>query len=141
MVGGHVSDDSHGSVAIDRVGAITLFVDDLAGARAWYSRAFERPVVLEDEQSVVFQFENTLVKLLHRSAAHELIAPRTVGESNRPSQFQLTIWVDDVVRMIESLSGRGIETFNGPIDRPWGQRTACLVDPDGHVWELAQALD
>jgi uncharacterized glyoxalase superfamily protein PhnB len=33
-----------------------------------------------------------------------------------------------------------VELINGPIDRPWGMRTACFADPDGHVWEIAQQL-
>jgi lactoylglutathione lyase len=38
------------------------------------------------------------------------------------------------------LSGRGVELINGPLDRPWGQRTACFADPDGHLWEVAQSI-
>ena len=35
---------------------------------------------------------------------------------------------------------RGASTLNGPIDRPWGLRTATFADPDGHVWEVAAEL-
>ena len=28
----------------------------------------------------------------------------------------------------------------GPIDRPWGVRTAAFADPDGYLWEIAQQL-
>ncbi|MET0609013.1 MAG: VOC family protein, partial [Gaiellaceae bacterium] len=28
----------------------------------------------------------------------------------------------------------------GPIDRPWGLRTAAFADPDGHVWEVAAKI-
>ncbi len=31
--------------------------------------------------------------------------------------------------------------LNGPVDRPWGMRTASFTDPGGHIWELAQSLD
>ncbi|MFH9400536.1 hypothetical protein ACH4JS_12170 [Streptomyces sp. NPDC017638] len=27
---------------------------------------------------------------------------------------------------------------NGPMDRPWGIRTASFEDPGGHIWEIAQ---
>jgi uncharacterized glyoxalase superfamily protein PhnB len=30
--------------------------------------------------------------------------------------------------------------LNGPIDRPWGRRTAAFADPAGHLWEVAQEL-
>jgi uncharacterized glyoxalase superfamily protein PhnB len=29
---------------------------------------------------------------------------------------------------------------NGPVDRPWGRRTAAFADPAGHAWEVAQLL-
>ncbi|HPM51986.1 MAG TPA: hypothetical protein PK282_07100, partial [Rhodoglobus sp.] len=30
-----------------------------------------------------------------------------------------------------------VEQLNGPVDRPWGIRTAAFADPAGHVWEIA----
>ena len=33
---------------------------------------------------------------------------------------------------------RGVELLNGPMDRPWGIRTAAFADPAGHIWEIAQ---
>jgi uncharacterized glyoxalase superfamily protein PhnB len=38
------------------------------------------------------------------------------------------------------LADRRIPLLNGPIDRPWGLRTATFTDPDGHVWEVASEL-
>jgi uncharacterized glyoxalase superfamily protein PhnB len=48
-----------------------------------------------------------------------------------------TIGVDDVDAMSEMLKTRGVELINGPMDRPWGIRTASFADPDGHIWEIA----
>ncbi|MDQ3782600.1 MAG: VOC family protein, partial [Actinomycetota bacterium] len=28
--------------------------------------------------------------------------------------------------------------LNGPVDRPWGVRTASFRDPAGHIWEIAR---
>lgn len=38
---------------------------------------------------------------------------------------------------IEKGRALGIDLVNGPIDRPWGIRTALFADPDGHLWEFA----
>lgn len=38
----------------------------------------------------------------------------------------------------EELKTRGVELLNGPVDRPWGNRTASFRDPDGYVWEIAK---
>jgi len=32
---------------------------------------------------------------------------------------------------------RGVKLLNGPMDRPWGNRTASFRDPGGHIWEIA----
>ena len=35
-----------------------------------------------------------------------------------------------------NMTARGVELLNGPMDRPWGVRTATFRDPAGHVWEI-----
>jgi len=46
--------------------------------------------------------------------------------------------VDDVDGMCEELTRREVVLLNGPLDRPWGARTASFRDPGGHIWEIAQ---
>src|SRR5438034_6472701 len=128
------------SESLKSVGAITLFVEDPARSKAFYERVFEVSVIYEDESSVAFQFENTIVNLLARPAAHELIAPAGVGGPETGTRFQLTIWVEDANAVVSELGKRGVELLNGPIDREWGMRTAAFTDPDGHIWEVAQQL-
>jgi catechol 2,3-dioxygenase-like lactoylglutathione lyase family enzyme len=98
------------------------------------------PVIFEDENSAVFQFENTIVNLLATRAAHELIAPGSVGGPDAGARFQFTIWVENADAVVAELANRGVELLNGPLDREWGMRTAAFADPDGHVWEVAQQL-
>jgi uncharacterized glyoxalase superfamily protein PhnB len=50
--------------------------------------------------------------------------------------MQLTIGVDDVDALCERLTARGVTLLNGPMDRPWGIRTASFTDPAGHIWEI-----
>lgn len=121
------------------IAAITLFVEDLAAAREFYQRAFELPVHFEDDNSVVFAFGGTLINLLDVREAPELIEPAQVGGAEAGPRAQLTIQVADVDSMCAELTGRGVALLNGPMDRPWGIRTASFRDPAGHVWELAQA--
>ena len=122
------------------IGAITLFVTDVAVAKAWYQQAFDVSVIFEDEHSSVVQFGNTVVNLLVRSEAAELIAPAAVGAPGAGAVLQFSIWTDDVAAEVVTLAERGVALLNGPVDRPWGMRTACIVDPDGTIWELAQNL-
>lgn len=52
----------------------------------------------------------------------------------------MTIRVDDVDEACAKLRQSGIDLVNGPIDRPWGRRTAVFSDPSGHMWEIAQEI-
>ena len=119
------------------ISAITLFVDDLAAAREFYARAFELPLHYQDDVSAVFDFDGTLINLLQEDEAHDLIAPAAVADSDSGARMQFTISVDDVDATAADLQSRGVELLNGPMDRPWGIRTASFQDPAGHIWEVA----
>jgi lactoylglutathione lyase len=119
------------------IAAITLFVEDLAAAKGFYSDVFQLPVHFEDDNSTVFKFGDTLVNLLKTSEAPELVAPATVATPDAGVRFQFTLGVDDVDATVEELKSRGVELLNGPMDRPWGIRTASFRDPGGHIWEVA----
>ena len=120
------------------IAAVTLFVEDLEAAKEFYARVFGLPVVYEDDNSAVFTFGSTLVNLLKVTEATGLIKPAAVGGLDAGSRFQFTIAVDDVDAMCAELASRGVELLNGPMDRPWGIRTASFVDPGGHIWEIAK---
>jgi lactoylglutathione lyase len=119
------------------ISAITLFVEDLEEAKRFYRAVFGLPVAFEDADSAVFRFENTLINLLAIAAARDLIAPVAVAPREAGGRVQLTITVADVDATCAALTARGVEMLNGPLDRPWGVRTASFRDPGGHIWEIA----
>jgi len=117
--------------------AITLFTDDLPATKQFYIDAFELAVHYEDEVSAVFDFGNTLINLLETPQGVSLIAPAAVAPVSAGARMQLTITVDDVDAVCSRLQSRGVTLLNGPMDRPWGIRTASFMDPAGHIWEIA----
>ena len=117
--------------------AVTLFVEDLAVAKQFYLETFGLPVHYQDDNSAVFKFGNTLINLLKRAEAHELIAPAKVADREAGSRVVFTIEVEDVDALCAELVARGVVLLNGPMDRPWGIRTASFSDPGGHIWEIA----
>jgi catechol 2,3-dioxygenase-like lactoylglutathione lyase family enzyme len=121
-----------------RIFAITLFTEDLDAAKRFYREVFGLPIAYEDDNSAVFDFGNMIINLLKTTAAHELIEPAVVASPDAGSRLQLTIQVDDVDAMCAELTARGVELLNGPMDRPWGIRTAAFRDPGGHIWEIAK---
>ncbi len=119
------------------VTAITVFVDDLEGCRTFYADVFGQTPIYEDEGSTAYRFGATVVNLLRVELADELVAPATPAAPG-DARYVLTIGVDDVDATCTRLVDRGVRLLNGPMDRPWGIRTASFVDPAGQVWEIAR---
>ncbi|MDA5147273.1 VOC family protein [Streptomyces sp. AD681] len=120
------------------ISAITLFTEDLDATKRFYREVFGLPVAFENDNSAVFEFGSTVINLLDTTAAPELVAPARVARPDAGSRLQLTLPVDDVDAMCKELTDRGVTLLNGPMDRPWGIRTASFRDPGGHIWEIAQ---
>ncbi len=120
-----------------QVFAVTLFTDDLAETKRFYGSVFGMPIVHEDPTSLAFAFPNIVVNLVTAAVAPELIEPAPVGEPGTPARMMLTLQVDDVDAACERLRAVGVELLNGPMNRPWGPRTATFADPSGHPWELS----
>jgi catechol 2,3-dioxygenase-like lactoylglutathione lyase family enzyme len=118
--------------------AVTLFVEDLEAAKLFYKTAFGLPVAYEDGASAVFTFERTMINLLKIESADELINPARVAPRAAGSRMVFTLQVDDVDARCAELKARGVTLLNGPMDRPWGIRTASFADPAGHIWEIAK---
>jgi lactoylglutathione lyase len=80
------------------------------------------------------QFETGTCRLAlyERAAMDEIVGP---GE-----RFEIGFKVDDVDGVYADLIQRGAAPVVPPTTRPWGQRTAYVRDPDGHLIELAQDL-
>jgi catechol 2,3-dioxygenase-like lactoylglutathione lyase family enzyme len=123
---------------VKAIDAITLFVEDLPAARQFYQDVFDLPIIFEDPNSAVFQFGGTVINLLDIRQAPELIEPAVVARREAGSRMVFTLAVDDVDAKCAELTKRGVELLNGPMDRPWGIRTASFRDPGGHIWEIAK---
>jgi len=118
--------------------AITLFTENLEQAKEFYQNVFGLPIDFEDSNSAVFKFGGTLVNLLKITEAKGLIEPAKVANRESGARYVFTIGVDDVDAMCTELMSRGVKLLNGPMDRPWGIRTASFMDPAGHIWEIAK---
>lgn len=130
--------DAQATSWVTGIAAITLFFEDLEPAKQFYQKVFGLPVTFEDSDSCVFKFGDTLVNLLKAAAAPELIQPARVADRESGSRFVFTLEVEDVDALCSQLTARGVELLNGPMDRPWGPRTASFMDPGGHIWEVAK---
>lgn len=68
----------------------------------------------------------------------------TLGRPLRPPDpeapgFEVGFKVPDVDAAYAELVAGGARAVRPPVDQPWGQRTAYVADPDGHLVELVDA--
>ena len=146
-VGTHVRTDRAQSYAEKRVSmlpnaieVVTLFVEDIGEAKAFYQKVFAPEVVYQDDVSSVLKFSGAMINLLQATQAPQLVEPSTVALSGSARASCSRSGSTDVDAVCAKLRGLGVALLNGPVDRPWGRRTAAFADPSGHVWEVAQEL-
>lgn len=118
-----------------KVGAITIFVSDLSRSGGHYRDFLRLEPVYQDEDSTVFQVGETMVNLLKHNAVPELVEPQTMATTGVRAVY--TLPVPDVDAAVTELAKVDMSPISGPMDRPWGIRTANFADPDGYIWELS----
>jgi lactoylglutathione lyase len=123
-----------------RIGAITLFVEDVAASRAFYQRVFDLEPFDAGETNVGFKLTDQYFFLTVSSNAPEMIAPLAAGAAGNGPRHVFAIIVEDVDAVAAELKDKGVALVNGPEDRAWGMRTLNFADPDGYVWEIASEL-
>lgn len=126
--------------SLNNLECVTLFVDDLSRARTFYEAVFDARPIYSDAVCSVIGLGGVMVNLLQETEAPELVQPVVPAASSAGPRVLMTIRVDDVDEACAKLRQSGIDLVNGPIDRPWGRRTAAFSDPSGHMWEIAQEI-
>ncbi|MQS10736.1 VOC family protein [Streptomyces kaniharaensis] len=126
--------------ALNEIEVITLFVEDLAATKAFYLDVFGLTVVYQDGESAVLKMRNLMINLLEVGEAHGLVAPAPVAGPQTGARALLTVNVRDADAVCAELEQHGVKLVNGPVDQPWGRRTATFADPAGNMWEIAQEI-
>lgn len=57
------------------------------------------------------------------------------------SPVVIFVYVEDVDRTVERAVGRGAQVLVPAKDQFWGDRTAWIMDPFGHVWTIATRIE
>jgi catechol 2,3-dioxygenase-like lactoylglutathione lyase family enzyme len=105
------------------LGGLTLHVRDVERSRDFYRKipSFKQ-VAHRPGQFALFEVGDGLLGLL---------------QLPKPG-FHVEIDVSDLDEMYRRLAATDLQPSSLPRDRPWGERTINLVDPDGYVLELQE---
>ncbi len=123
------------------LGYVILFVEDLERTLAFYVDKVGLPLRFRAEGYVELAVEGSKFALLARSRVPELAgSAHAARPASGAHEGSVTLLVQDVNRTYHELTARGVSFLAAPKDRPWGQRTAYFVDPDGHLIEIATNL-
>jgi predicted lactoylglutathione lyase len=120
-----------------RVSLITLGVEDVARATAFYMALGWQPAAESLEEISFFQLRGQVLALYPRELMSEDL-DRTMGEG--PGSIALAQNVrlrSDVDRLFAEAVSAGATPLRMPHDTPWGGYVAYVADPDGHAWEFA----
>ena len=83
----------------------------------------------------------TRLALYTRSAMAKTLGTSLKKPAANAPGFEIGFKVPQVDVAFSELLARGAVPVVSPTDRFWGQRTAYVRDPDGHLIELAQDLN
>jgi catechol 2,3-dioxygenase-like lactoylglutathione lyase family enzyme len=117
---------------------VVLIVEDLDRALRFYSGVLGLKLGHRSGDYAQLDTGPTRLALYTRSAMS-----KTLGMSLEPPPanapgFEVGFKVADIDEAFAELVTRGALPVVAPTDRFWGQRTAYIRDPDGHLIELAQ---
>ncbi len=115
---------------------VTLAVDDVAKARAFYERLGWRASADSRDGVAFFDCGGSVLSLYGRRDL-EGDCGRDVG---RPGGMTLALNVEDaaaVAGAAQAFVDAGGTLVREPLTAHWGGTIAFVADPDGHLWEIA----
>jgi lactoylglutathione lyase len=122
-----------------RFGYTIIYVRDVAASLGFYERAFglERRLLHESGQYGELETGSTALAF----AAHELAAESVRDLATvDPSGFEICLVDEDVESAYKRAVDAGADAVSEPEEKPWGQRTAYVRDPDGTLIEIASPM-
>ena len=116
----------------------SLAVADVAGMLEFLRDAFEAEIPeAEAAQFAAVKLGNAMVLVSEGLAATGHLPQPDAGAG----AVSLHLYVADVAATVERAVEAGATVISPAQDSWWGERTACLADPFGHRWSVAERIE
>ena len=119
---------------------VILIVEDLDRALEFYTGVLGLRLGHRSGDYAQLDTGATRLALYSRSAMTKTLGISLEAPPANAPGFEIGFKVPQVDVAFSELLARGAACVVPPTDRSWGQRTAYVRDPDGHLIELAQDL-
>ena len=117
-----------------------LVVSDPAASKRWYTEVLGADLYREYGESVVLSFNDNWLLLVRGGEPTEDKPGVSMTEPDPERvSHSFTIRVPDCQASYEVLKGRGARFLTPPHDRG-GEIRCFFPDPDGHLWEISEAI-
>ena len=124
---------------VARLTSFVLLVSDVAGSTQFYTSLLDQEVATDQgDLNVTFTSGLALWDRRHaRGVIHGGEREYRDGDQN----VELYLETDDVAALADRLRARGVPFVHEVRTQPWQQSVLRVLDPDGFVVEVAEAMD
>lgn len=125
------------------LGYIIFYVPDVQSAVRFYTDAFglePRFVTPEADYGELETGQSVLAFVAHELADTNLAAAggfTPLDPKAPPVGASLTMVTDDVPAAVSAAVAAGGRQYTDPVEKPWGQTVAYVIDPQGILLEVA----
>jgi Lactoylglutathione lyase and related lyases len=119
---------------------VILIVEDLDRALRFYTEVLGLRLGHRSGDYAQLDTGATRLGFYTRNAMAKTLGLTLQPPTQHAPGFEIGFKLPDVDAAFAELVAGGASPVTPPADRPWGQRTAYIRDPDGHLIELAQDL-
>ena len=119
-----------------RLGYVVRFVAALEPAVVFYRDLLGQRLTKRTDHWAQFDCGSLRLGLYERGAMAAALGVSGAELGEPPGALELAFEVDDVDAWFAAATAAGARSFRDPQDRPWGERTAYVLDPDGGLVEI-----
>jgi len=121
---------------------VVVIVENLEKSLVFYTEVLGLPLhhVAPNNKFAELDTGVTHIALYTRDAMSETLGREILSGARERPGFELGFKVNDVDAAFAEAVASGAESAVKPTTKFWGQRTAYVYDPDGHLIEFAQDL-